>query len=125
MMRLLELESGPALRVCALELDGRCASLEFVRGLPVRAQQGIFATFALLAKCGWRLRNETRFKHLREDVYEIKEYSSNVRLFCFLHAGRLVVCTHGTRKPGGRGRYAREIEKVLRLHRMAEEQAVI
>ena len=106
-------------------MDGRCVALEFIRGLPVRAQQGIFTTVALLAERGWRLRNEARFKHLREDVYEIKEHSSNVRLFCFLHQGRLVVCTHGTRKPGGRGRYAREIEKVLRLRRMTEEQVTI
>ena len=110
------MESGVGAVVCALMVDGRCLAVDFIDGLPVRTQRHLMATLAMLADTGWRMRNEARFKHLRGDVYEVKEHSSNVRLFCFLHAGRVVVCTHGRVKPSGNREYNTEIEKVDRLH---------
>jgi hypothetical protein len=116
MLTLRELESGRETSVCALVVDGRCLAVDFVDGLPERAQRHLMATLAMVAEVGWRMRNEARFKHLRGDVYEVKEHNSRARLFCFLHQGRLVVCTHGRLKPSGNREYNKEIVRVERLH---------
>ena len=125
MLSLRELESGRSARVCALAIDGRCQVIDFLLGLPERAQQRIVATMAAVADDGWRFRNRTRFKHLRNDIYEIKDISSNVRLFCFMHGGRLVVCTHGESKPSSTKAYNRAIKKVQRLYKLCIDEGVV
>jgi hypothetical protein len=60
------------------------------------------------------LPRENSFRHLGEQVYEIKEHTIPLRLFCFVHRGRVVVCTHITKKPG-RKQLRNEIEKVKQL----------
>ena len=96
-------------------VDGNCPVVDMIYDLPERTQRHLMATMAIIAETGWRMRNEARFKHLRGDVYEIKEHSSNVRFFCFLHRGRVVVCTHDREKPGSKREYNKEIDKVERL----------
>ncbi len=117
MLRLALLEAGPVLSVCDLERDGRREAMEFIAGLDATAQRRFVKTFRQLAQTGRAGREEQRFKHLDGPVYEIKEHSVSARLFCFRWKTSLVVCTHGMRKPAGRGtrQYQDAIDKVKRL----------
>jgi len=127
MLRLLLLEAGPVLRVCDLERDGRREVIEFILGLDERAQRRFVKTFRQLAQTGRAGREEQRFKHLEGPVYEMKEHSVNARLFCFRWKTTLVVCTHGMRKPAGRGTrpYQDAIAKVRRLLSECEAAGVL
>lgn len=125
MLSLRELESGRSAKVYALAVDGRCQVVDFLLVLPEQAQRRIMATMAAVADDGWRFRNQTRFKRLKSDVYEIKDISSNVRLFCFMHGGRLVVCTHGEGEPSGTRAYNRAIKKVQRLYKLCIDEGVV
>jgi len=117
MLNLKEVAAGPAMEVCVLEIDGRREALEFVGGLQERAQRRFFVIFRLLAQAGYVGRDEHAFKCLEGPVWEIKEDSANARLFCFRWKGALVVCTHGTAKPAGKGsaQYHEAIRKVRQL----------
>lgn len=125
MLRLVDLKSGVVMRICALEVDGRCDAQALVESLPRRAQKRLRVVFRLLAEEGRAGRDDTTFKQLESVVWEIKEHSASVRLFCFRYQHRLVVCTHGGKKPAGKARYRRDIEKVLALYRRCGEEGVL
>jgi hypothetical protein len=125
MVRLRALSEGPALSLFELVIDGRCATEELIASLPRQAQRRFRKIFRLLAESGRAGREDASFKHLESSVWEMKEHSANVRLFCFRHQHRVIVCTHGDSKPGGNARYRREIEKVLRLHERCRIEGVL
>jgi hypothetical protein len=127
MLRLVLLEDGPAMQVYDLERDGRRETKEFIVGLDERAQLRLVKTFRQLAQTGRAGRDEQRFKHLDGPVYEVKEHSVNARLFCFRWKSRVIICTHGTRKPAGKGtkQYQEAIEKVKRLLEECEAAGVL
>jgi putative component of toxin-antitoxin plasmid stabilization module len=124
MLRLIPIRSGSARGVYALERDGRCEAFEFLRGLPERAVCSLDAVFQRLAEVGSAGKGEERFRHLRGTVYELKEHSSGVRLYCFRH-GRFLVCTHGSAKRAGRARLNQEIDKVVRLYELCKTEAIL
>ena len=113
------------MRICVLEVDGRCEVQTLAESLPRRAQKRLDVVFRLLAQKGRAGRDDTAFKQLDSVVWEIKEHSANVRLFCFRHEHRLVVCTHGGTKPAGNARYRREIEKTLKLYERCRKEGVL
>jgi len=121
------LEPGPVLSVCALERDGRREATEFIAGLDEMAQRRFVKTFRQLVQTGRAGREEQRFKHLDGPVYEIKEHSTSARLFCFRWKAALVVCTHGMKKPAGKGtrQYQDAIDKVRRLLAECEAAGVL
>ncbi|MBN2464613.1 type II toxin-antitoxin system RelE/ParE family toxin [candidate division WOR-3 bacterium] len=126
-LKLVGLEDGPdtKVQVYALKQDERCQTLDFLKSLPRRALKRYRVVFRLIAAQGRAGREETSFKRLESDVWEIKEHSKNVRLFCFRHGTRLVVCTHGGPRPGGKAAYRREIDKVLALYRQCLEEGIL
>lgn len=125
MLKLVLLKEGPALSLYELAVDGRCATEEFLAMLPRQAQRRFRKVFLLLAESGRAGQEDTSFKQLESAVWEIKEHSANVRLFCFKHQHSIVVCTHGTEKPGGPAMYRREIEKVMRLYECCRREGVL
>jgi hypothetical protein len=126
-LRLVTLEAGPVLSVCAFERDCRSEAMEFITGLDETAQRRFVKTFRQLAQTGRAGREEQRFKHLEGPVYEIKEHSVSARLFCFRWKAALVVCTHGIKKPAGKGtrQYQDAIDKVRRLLGECEAAGVL
>jgi hypothetical protein len=116
-LRLVPLEIGPLMQVYDLERDGRRDAREFLDSLDTSAQSRLVKTFRQLAQTGRAGREEQRFKRLEGPVWEIKERSVNVRLFCFRWGNAIIVCTHGLKKPAGRGSevYRNAINKVKRL----------
>lgn len=117
MLKLVPLEIGSVMQVYDLERDGRREAKEFINSLDTPAQSRFVRIFRQLAQTGRAGREEQRFKHLEGPVYEIKEHSVNVRLFCFRWRNATVVCTHGSAKPTGKGTegYRNAINKVKRL----------
>lgn len=126
-LKLVGLEGGPntVVQVCALKLDDRCQTLDFLSSLTPRAQKRYRVVFRLIAMQGRAGREEASFKQLESNVWEIKEHSKNVRLFCFRHKHRLVVCTHGGPKPGGNAAYQREVRKVLDLYKQCLDEGIL
>jgi phage-related protein len=127
MLRLVLLEDGPAMQVHDLERNGRREAMDFIESLAAPAQSRFIKTFRQLAQTGRAGREEQRFKHLDGPVYEVKEHSVNARLFCFRWRDRVIVCTHGMRKPAGHGsrQYQEAIEKVKRLLEECEAAGVL
>jgi len=115
------------MQVCDLERDGRREAMDFIESQATPAQSQFIKTFRLLAQTGRAGREEQRFKHLEGPVYEVKEHSVNARLFCFRWKGRVIVCTHGARKPAGKGtrQYQEAIQKVKRLLDECEAAGVL
>jgi hypothetical protein len=124
MVSLVVIRAGSVRTVFALDHDGRCETFEFISALPERAQRSLDALFQRLADAAWAGRNEERFRHLRGPAFEMKEHTSNVRLYCFVQ-GRAVICTHGSPKRAGRARVNREIEKVMRLYELCINEGAV
>jgi hypothetical protein len=124
MLKLIPIRIGPARSVFALERDGRCETYEFLRDLPGRAESSFDGVFLRIAEVGTAGKGVERMRHLRGPVYELKEHSAGVRLYCFLH-GRTLVCTHGGPKRAGRARLNQEIEKVLSLHELCKTEEIL
>ena len=116
-LKLVLLEKGPVLRVYDLERDGHREAMDFIETQTVPVQSRLRKTFRQLARTGRAGREERRFRHLDGPVYEIKEHSSSARLFCFVWKGNCMVCTHGMKKPAGKGtkQYQHAITRVKRL----------
>jgi hypothetical protein len=113
MMRLEALVTGRARTVCALIVNDRCDFREWFEQIGERPRKRIRAVMVDLAE-GGNGGGIERFRHLTGQVYEIKEHSIPLRVFCFFHEGNLVVCTHGVTKPKPR-RLRDEIDKALAL----------
>jgi len=123
-VKLTPIRNGPTRTVLALERDGRCETQEFLSALPERAVRSIDGVMQRLAEVGRAGKGEERFRHLRGPVYEMKEHSSGVRLYCFL-SGRVLVCTHGSPKRAGRARLNLEIEKVMETYELCTREGLL
>jgi phage-related protein len=115
MVRLDLLMTGPVKDIYSLVDHDRSDTNDYLGGLPASAQKKLYYTFSRLTQTGWAGHDESIVRHLDGKVYEIKEHSSNSRLFCFFWGLRIIVCTHAGRKPAGKNRYRIEIAKVERL----------
>lgn len=113
------------MRVCALEIDGRCEAEALIESLPRQARRRLRVVIRLIAEHGRAGCDDASFKQLESVVWEMKEHSASVRVFCFRHEHHLVVCTHGGAKPSGKARYRREIDKVLALHERCQREGVL
>jgi phage-related protein len=117
--------AGPEMSIEALDRDGRCEVRSLIAEFPPRSRKKLDAVFARLAEYGRTGPESTSFKRLSGVVHEVKEHSANVRIFCFVWQHRLVVCTHGARKPAGKARYRVEIDRVLRLYEECLQEGVL
>ncbi|MEO0069387.1 MAG: type II toxin-antitoxin system RelE/ParE family toxin [candidate division WOR-3 bacterium] len=125
MYELELLVKGERKEIYALVINGRCEVLEFIAHLDARARKKLDVTLRRIAELGTAGYGQEVVKHLKGNVFEIKEHSSNCRLFCFFHRERLIVCTHMHRKPEGRARYNEEIRKVERLYQECMEAKIL
>jgi hypothetical protein len=109
----LKVKSGVCFDICALEDDGRCELLDFLRILAIANDR----EFAKLLKDLDRtadnglIRNREKFKLLVDGIYEFKTYGG-VRVLCFLDGRCMVVLTNGFMK---KKKYDSEIERAINL----------
>jgi CHAD domain-containing protein len=125
MVRLEELKAGPALVVCALVVNERNETAEYLGTLSPAERKRVDYVFRRLAELGRAGFRDGTFKRLEGVVCEIKEHRTNTRLFCFMSGHRLIVCTHAARKPAGRVRYHVEMDKVRRLYELCLTEGVL
>ena len=125
MVRLEELKAGPALAVCALVVDERNETAEYLTALSPVGRKRLDYVFQRLAELGRAGFREETFKRLEGVVCEIKEHGTNTRLFCFTSGNRLIVCTHAARRPAGNVRYQVEIDRVHRLYELCMVEGVL
>jgi len=79
--------------------NGRCYAADFIDGLPLRSQKKLvrlIETVTAFENGPFDLRNEQKFKHVGEDIFELK--SDQVRLLLFIEERRRLVVTHGSLK---------------------------
>lgn len=126
MLTLELLLKGRSRDIYALTADNRNATREYVCGLDRSAQRKLFARLQVIADTGWAGHDEQVIRRLKGSrvAHEVKEHSSNTRLFFFLHGRRMVVCTHGGPKPGRR-EIKNDIDKVERLHERCLREGVL
>ena len=125
MLRLDLLFGGAARDVYALAVNERCATRDCICDLQTRSQARVYRMLERLAEYGQVGREQYLVRRLEDSVFELKEHESSTRLFGFCHGARVVVCTHGTRKPTGKATYRTEIDKVKRLHQMCIDEGVL
>jgi hypothetical protein len=125
MLRLDLLFGGAARDVYALAVNERCATRDCICDLQMRSQARVYRMLERLAEYGQVGREQHLVRRLEGSVFELREHESSTRLFGFFHGARVVVCTHGTRKPAGKAAYRAEIDKVKRLHQMCIDQGVL
>jgi len=125
MVRLEELKNGPALAVCALVVNERNETAEYLGSLSQAERKRLDYVFRRLADLGRAGFQGETFKQLEGVVWEIKEHHTNTRLFCFASGHRLIVCTHAACKPAGRARYQAEMDKVRRLYELCLAEGVL
>ena len=125
MLRLDLLFGGDARDVYALAVNERCATRDCICELQTRSQARVYRMLERLAEHGQVGREQHLVRRLEGSVFELKEHESSTRLFGFFHGARVVVCTHGARKPAGKAAYRTEIDKVKRLHQMCIEEGVL
>jgi hypothetical protein len=124
-VRLQELKSGPALVVCALVVNERNETAEYLDSLSPLERKRLDYVFRRLAEFGRAGFRDETFKRLEGVVCEIKEHRTSTRLFCFASGRRLIVCTHAARKPAGSARYQVEIDKAQRLYELCLVEGVL
>jgi phage-related protein len=124
-VRIEELKAGPALVVCALVVNGRNETAEYLTALSPKGRKRLDYVFQRLAELGRAGFRDETFKRLEGVVCEIKEHGTNTRLFCFTSGDRLIVCTHAARKPAGNVRYQAEIDRVRRLYELCQIEGVL
>ena len=125
MLRLDLLASGATKDVYALVVGSRCETRDFLDSLPVGVLDKVRAVFQRLGDLGCAGYKQNVVRHLQGRVFEIKEQTTNRRLFGFMWGQRMVVCTHADRKPAGKSGYGREIDRVNRLMEMCEQEGVL
>jgi phage-related protein len=125
MVRLEELKTGPALVVCALVVNDRNETAEYLTALSPVERKRLDYVFQRLSEFGRAGFRDETFKRLEGVVCEIKEHRTNTRLFCFTSGHRLIVCTHAARKPAGNARYQVEMDKVQRLYELCLAEGVL
>lgn len=81
--------------VRALARGSRCFAEDYLRSLPEKEQQKLFALLDYTAQHGPPTNTE-KFKQLEGEIYEFK--SLRHRLLCFYQPGKVIVITHGCRK---------------------------
>lgn len=122
MLKLEGLIFGRVRTICALVVNGRSDFREWFEQIGERPRKRLRAVMANLAE-GGNGGGVERFRHLAGRVYEIKEHSIPLRVFCFFHEDNLIVCTHGAKKPKPR-RLRDEIDKVEALRQRLTSEGV-
>ena len=125
MVKLIRIRTGLVKSVFALEVNGRCETYELLQSLPGRAERRLDYIFERLAETGWTGKSTENVRCLRRPAYEIKEHSSNFRLYCFFYGSRVVVCTHGGVKRSGKARLNQEIDKVVGLYELCLKEGIL
>jgi hypothetical protein len=128
---LISYEQGRYFEICFwAEGSGECEALEFLEGLRAggKRERQDFQTLTVhrlqrMAHQG-TIYNEEQSKELEDGIYEFKA-PGGARLlwfYCKSHK-RVVVCTHGFRKPPSNRGYRAEISKAKAMRLRYEEDA--
>jgi len=91
--------------------NGRKLVSDFIETLAESDQKKMLALLKRSADHGLP-QNIEKFRHIRDGLYEFKTFG--VRLFCFLHKGKMIILTHGIIKKRQKGD-ADAYEKAFRL----------
>jgi len=71
---------------------GKVLGANFLKALTIEEKAKFAAVLAVMGDRG-QLRNEEKFKHLRDKIYEFKAHPN--RMLCFFTKGDLIILTHG------------------------------
>ena len=96
---LLPVKKGSAFAVCAIEENGRCATLDFLNQMKNNDAGEHAKLLALLTRSADHgpPRNEEKSRPVGDGVFEFK--TKRARVCYFYDAGKLIICTHGFGKP--------------------------
>lgn len=98
-IQLRELCAGSRFTICALEIDGTCATQQFLEEAEAKNQDEADRMLALLdwaARSG-PPRNKEKCRAVGNGIYEFK--AKSLRICWFYDEGRIIICSHGFYKP--------------------------
>lgn len=85
---------GNAKDIVALAKGNNNLCRDYLASLDDRIYKKMFAVMQRMADTG-QVRNTSKFRHLRDGIFEFK--AQTARVLCFFHLD-YVICTHGTEK---------------------------
>jgi len=95
----------------ALHDGRRCFAQDYIHDLQEADQKKLHALLKRTSQKG-PPRNPEKFGKVEGDVFEFKSFQD--RLFCFYHADKTIILTHGFRKKRNRV-HRKEIDRATRL----------
>jgi phage-related protein len=99
-MDVVELASGPKCELYALAVRGKCQIQDYISALQEEDKKKVVALLNLFCQNGPPV-NEEKFRHLGDEIWELKT-SSGIRILSFFLTPswrKRLVLTHGFRKP--------------------------
>ncbi len=99
--------------VSTLLVNGKSKFEEFYKEMIPENQRKIMANLKRLSECGPH-KNEEKFKNERNGICAVK--IGQMRIFCFLTVGKLIVLTHGIVKKSDKMRQ-RDIELAEKMRK--------
>ena len=108
---------GKQFTIWAITINGKCIVRDFIDGLVESEKKKVITLLQRAGDYG-PPSNKEKFNHLGNGIFEFKSYQ--VRIFCALERGKLILLTHGFIKKG-RKTPKRQIEKAERLLKSLED----
>ncbi len=96
-MDIIEIVSGSTFRLYGIVEKDKCKVTEFIDDLPMEDQEQVIATMNLIIQRGDPF-NKEKFKHIGNDIYEIKT-RRGIRILCFKGNNNSLILIEGFRKP--------------------------
>jgi len=84
--------TGDKFQIYGLVINGTCEAENFLYELSDKEKAKITPLLHYTVNNGL-LRNEQKFKHIGDDLFEFKGFQS--RILCFFDKGKLVILSHG------------------------------
>ena len=109
------LRRGTQYSIFALDHYGRCPAEDFLKECKkdnIGAYKVFFRLFQRTADVGL-IKNDTQFKHVRNNLYEFKV--DNLRIFCFIQGGNILILTNASKKAGKSKKQTADIERAEKL----------
>jgi len=110
-MNYVYVKKGNYCSIYALIAKNRCPYKDYIEALENKYKTQVIALVNHIAERGTH--NILKMRPLREGIYELKT-RSGIRIFCFFFENRMLLLTHGQRKPKPNALKI-EIDKALAL----------
>jgi hypothetical protein len=124
-MDIYKIKSGWNFAIYGVVKNGECSVRNFIDSLEPTSKKQIVSLLSMVVENGRPPRNDQKFRHIGDKIYELKT-RSGIRILCF-HGDRLLknslILTHGFPKPK-KNQLNREKEKAITFLHAFNNEAI-